>query len=93
MTGMQCAILAKLYEGKTEKELLEFYAQYTKNIGELESAIHQLSEYSRAVFALLEDLRDQQNLLAFISMQLTKYGYNNPNDIVCGKPEVKENKE
>lgn len=89
MTKTQFKVLDELCKGKPEKELLEFYFDHVNNIGELESAIHQLSGSSRAIFALLEDLRDQQDFLEFIAMQLTKYGYNNPNDIVCGKPDAK----
>lgn len=93
MSETQYAILEKLYEGTSEKGLIKAYNDCQSDIGAIEEGIQKLSEYSRAVYALLNDLQNRRNLLTFIAMKITKYGYSNPNDIVCGKPDFKENKE
>lgn len=94
MSETRYAILEKLYEGTSEKGLIKAYNDCQLDIGSIEEGIQKLSEYSRAVFALLADLQNQRNLLTFIAMQLTaRYGYHTPAEIIDGKPDVKSVKE
>ena len=60
---------------KNQQDLLKIYFKFDNAATDLVADIYKLSDESRGVFVLLEDLKDFHEELINLALKLSQYGY------------------
>ena len=74
-------LIEERHGNKNQRDLLKIYFEFDNAAADLVADIYKLSDESRGVFVLLEDLKDFYEELINLALKLSQYGYKDVSEI------------